>query len=101
MKYFALIILFLNIGLADDLAKKKVLIGDLKNKEFDLKKNHNQTIPKLPKIEAFCLKEDTTVEACKAKVEAAMNRVQNKSQVLSNVKERGKVIERLNERRER
>lgn len=96
MKNIILIIILASVAFADDLAKKKVMIGDLKNKEYELKREHNQTIPKLPKIEAFCLKEKTTVEECKSKVDAALNKAQNKSQVLSNAKNRGELLEKRN-----
>lgn len=100
MKNFILILILVSLSVADssDLAKKKVMIGDLKNKEFELKREHNQTIPKLPKIEAFCLKEKTTVEECKVKVDSALNRIQNKAQVLSNTKNRGELLEKRNDK---
>ncbi|GEM_PF-4484243 len=96
MKNILLIIVLASVSFADDLAKKKVMIGDLKNKEYELKREHNQTIPKLPKIEAFCMNEKTTVEECKAKVDAALNRVSNKTQILSNAKNRGELLEKRN-----
>jgi hypothetical protein len=103
MRTLFVILVFVGVVSADspELAKKKVLIGSLKNKEFELKKTHNQAIPKLSKIEEFCLKEETSVEACRAKVDAAINKAQIKSQVLSNVKERGEALERFNEKRQK